>query len=496
VRALDSTDSRHESGGPVHIRAAGRMTALLVAAGMLAGGSLATPVDAVEPRSLTPVPGAAGIGDDYFPQDGNGGYDVQHYAVDVRYSVSTGELSGTTTVTARATHDLSRFNLDLVLDATSVRVDGTPVGFSSGGHELVVTPAAPISAGTRFAVTVDYHGVPARAQHRGVAPWISSGTEAMATNEPQIAPWWFPANDHPRDKATFDIAVTVPTGQEAVSNGTLVSTTAAPGWDTWRWHVAEPMATYLAFFAAGQFQYESGVSQGLPYFNAVSQGLDPTNRDAAMRLMRRSPGIVRWLETQLGAYPFSSTGGVTTSLSAGFALENQTRPTYPFLGNGRFARSIVVHELAHQWFGDDVAVDRWRDIWLNEGFATWSEWKYAEVHGGRSAERTLQERYADYGDSDPVWTLRVGDPGAHHLFDLAVYDRGAMTLQALRNRIGDDGFKRLLRRWVAEHGGGTGRVGQFERLAEQVSGERLDGFFDAWLFTGHKPAATEANGLR
>jgi aminopeptidase N len=470
--------------------------AVLVTATAVAVGSLTSAGAAVEAVRSAPSPGAPGIGDPYFPTDGNGGYDVRHYAVDVRYAVATGDLTGTTTVSARATQDLSRFNLDLVLDATAVRVDGLPVPFTSGGHELVVRPGTPIRTGTRFTVSVDYQGRPAEVSHRGNRPWVSSSAEAMATNEPQIAPWWFPANDHPRDKATFDISVSVPTGQQAISNGTFLGTTSQPGWDTWRWQADEPMAPYLAFFAAGSFEYESGVHRGLPYFNAVSTGLQPGNRSRALRLMRRSPAIVRWLETQLGDYPFSSTGGVTTSLSAGFALENQTRPTYPFLGNGRFARSIVVHELAHQWFGDHVAVDRWRDIWLNEGFASWFEWRYDEAHGGRSARATLLSRYNAYAAGDATWRLRIGDPGPDNLFDLAVYDRGAMTVQALRNRIGNADFKKLLRAWVSERGEGNGRVGQFERLAERVSGERLDGFFDAWLFTGRKPARTEANGLR
>ena len=482
----------------MHIRAAGRLASVLLAAGALLAGSLTEPVTAVEPHPhrVAPAAGAAGIGDPYFPLDGNGGYDVQHYAVDVRYTITTGELSGTTTVTALATQDLSRLNLDLVLDATAVRVDGVPVTFSPGTHELVVTPTAPLAAGSVFTVTVDYRGAPGRTSYRGVLPWVSSDTEAMATNEPKIAPWWFPANDHPRDKATFDIAVSVPSGNQAISNGSLVSTTSVPGWDTWRWRVAEPMVPYLAFFAAGRFDVESGVSQGLPYLNAVSQGLSTSNRAKAMRLMRRSPGVVRWLETQLGDYPFSSTGGVTTSLSAGFALENQTRPTYPFLGNGRFGRNIVVHELAHQWFGDHVSVDRWRDIWLNEGFATWFEWRYDEAHGGRSAQSRLLARYADHTAADPMWDLRIGNPGSGNLFDFAVYDRGAMAIQALRHRIGEDDFRKVLRRWVDRRGGGTGRVGQFERLAEDVSGERLDGLFDAWLFSGRKPTATAANGLR
>jgi aminopeptidase N len=257
-----------------------------------------------------------------------------------------------------------------------------------------------------------------------------------------------------------------------------------------------PMATYLAFFAAGDFKVESGVSQGLPYVNAVSMQLGPAKRDRAMRLMRRHPAVVRWFEGLLGDYPFDSTGGVTTSLFSGFALENQARPTYPYLGSGGYARSIVVHEVAHQWFGNQVSVDRWRDIWLNEGFATWTEWKWDEAHGGRRAQETLRSHYSAYVRSDPFWNLTIADPGPRRLFAYSVYERGAMAVQALRHRIGNHDFRRLLRTWLSDRADGTGRVAQFKRLAEDISGKQLDGFFEAWLYKGAKPARTKANGLR
>ncbi len=442
------------------------------------------------------MPGAPGIGDPYFSTMGNGGYDVAHYDIDVRYAVASGRLEGRTTLTARALHGLSRFNLDLALGVRAVSVDGSRATFSHSRRELTVKPAEPIREGRTFTVVVDYAGRPADVRIKGTSPWISSETEAMATNEPHIGPWWFAGNDHPRDKATFDISVAVPTGQQAISNGEHLGVSSVPGWDTWSWRAVEPMATYLAFFAAGRFVTESGVSQGRPYFNAVSRGLAPGNRVKAMKLMRRSPEVVRWLETQLGDYPFSSTGGVTTSLYAGFALENQTRPTYPFLGNGRYGRDIVVHELAHQWFGDYVAVDRWRDIWLNEGFASWFEWRYAEAHGGTRAQKTLRSRYRGYGADDPLWNINIADPGKNHLFAYAVYERGAMAVQALRHRIGGRDFKRLLRSWIARNASSTARVVDFKTLAEKVSGEQLDAFFKAWLTTGRKPARTAANGLR
>ena len=447
-----------------------------------------------------PAPGAAGIGDPYFPKDGNGGYDVEHYDVHVeRYDLRTTALSGWTEITARATQHLSSFHLDLMLDVDAVTVNGVPAAFDKvddAGHELEVTPRSAIPPGAELTVRVDYEGVPAELRYRGSKPWIFSDEETMATNEPHIAPWWFPANDHPRDKATFTIAVTVPSGKEAISNGHLLGSDDDGTWSTWRWSMDRPMAPYLAFFAAGDFRVQQGESDGLPFVNAVSRQLSAKKQDKAMRLMRRHPAVTRWFEGLLGRYPFGVTGGVTTSLFSGFALENQARPTYPYLGNGGYGRGIVVHEVAHQWFGNLVSVNRWRDIWLNEGLATWSEWRYDEAHGGIRAQRRLLNRWSGYPRGDRFWRLPIGNPGPKRLFAYPVYERGGMAVQALRHRIGNRAFTVVLRRWVDERADGTGRVGQLRRLAEEVSGEDLAGFFKAWLYTPERPRRTRANGLR
>jgi aminopeptidase N len=213
-----------------------------------------------------------------------------------------------------------------------------------------------------------------------------------------------------------------------------------------------------------------------------------------MDMLRRTPAFVRWLRSQLGPYPFSTTGGVVTSLNPGFSLENQTRPTYPGLGRG--STSLMVHELAHQWLGDSVSVRNWRDIWLNEGAATFMEVRYAETHGGRSAHRWLMDRYLSTPASDPFWNLAIGDPGADRIFDFRIYLRGGMALQALRQRIGNADFWAVMRSWVRSNRIGNGSTAEFQAVAERLSGANLDGFFDAWFFTPTKPARTRANGLR
>jgi len=437
------------------------------------------------------VRGSDGIGDPYFPLDGNGGIDVLRYRIHDTYRFGDRHLRGRTRITLLATQDLKTFNLDFLLPVRRVTVDGRNAGYDQASrHELVIRPKQHLRTGERVDVVVRYAGFPERHGYRRERNWLASDHEVVTMNEPHMAPWWFPANDHPLDKALVDIHITVPRGKQVVANGRLMSRKVLGDAATHHWRADEPMVPYLAFFAAGRFEISRGTHEGRPWLVAVSRRLAPAIRQDQMRLMKRTPQIVAWLETRLGDYPFGQTGGLVTSLQPGFALENQTRPTYQ-----PTSLSTVVHELAHQWFGDSVAVHGWRDIWLNEGFATFMEKAYAEAHGGRDAQQWLESTWEAFGASDPFWKLAIGDPGRDNIFAWPVYVRGAMTLQALRHRIGETGFWTILRTWAADREGGNGTTEEFHALAELVSGEDLDAFFQAWLFDGSRPAHTAGNGL-
>ena len=469
---------------------------LAVAGITTAGLVLTLPASGAPAASrAVPTPGSDGIGDRYFPRDGNGGINVLEYDIHDRYAFGTGRLSGFTRLTVRATRDLSSFNLDFLLPVSRVRVGGVAAGLERPvRHELRIIPATPITAGQTFRVRVDYAGQPGGLSYAGESNWLASADEVVTMNEPHMAPWWFPSNDHPRDKARMDIHVTVPKAKQVIANGRRVGRTVLNDLATVHWRALEPMAPYLAFFAAGSFAVDRGISRGLPWYVAASKGIPTAQRRVAMTMLRRSPAFVRWLQSQLGAYPFSTTGGVVTSLNPGFALENQTRPTYPAIGRG--STFLMVHELAHQWLGDSVSVRNWRDIWLNEGAATFMEVRYAETHGGRSARAWLTDGYTSTARNDPFWNLRIGNPGAARMFDSRVYLRGGMALQALRQRIGNADFWRVMRTWVRSHRNGNGSTGEFRAVAQRISGANLNGFFDAWFFTPAKPARTRANGLR
>nr|MBA2555392.1 hypothetical protein [Geodermatophilaceae bacterium] len=204
----------------------------------------------------------------------------------------------------------------------------------------------------------------------------------------------------------------------------------------------------------------------------------------------RQPEILQFLSGTFGPYPFSASGGIVDDYDVGFALENQTRPIYPpgSFGDQESGDSLVVHELAHQWYGDSLAVATWQHIWLNEGFATYAQWLRSEHEGLGSAQSLFEDVYRIPANSS-FWDLTIGDPGRNNLFDGAVYDRGAATLQALRLRIGDEDFFRLLPAWSALRADGNVTTAQFMALAEHVSGQQLDQFFDDWLFTPAKPPA-------
>ncbi|WP_314174209.1 M1 family metallopeptidase [Streptomyces winkii] len=467
---------------------------LIVAGAVVAALALTVPASAAD---AGPSPGAPGAGDSYYPDYGNGGYDASHYDLRLKYQPKSDELSGTATVLARATQDLSRFNLDFALDVKEVHVNGRKAKASAtGAHELEVTPAQPIEKGEHFTVVVRYSGVPSKVEVNGFTSWQRTPDGAVAANEPESAWWWYPSNDHPSDKATFDISVAVPKGYQSLSNGELVSQEpAGDGWVRDAWRSSTPQATYLATLAVGKFDITKGRTEGgIPVVNAYSKGLGDEDGSARASI-ERTAEVTDWLESVFGKYPFSSVGGYVPDTGAHFALETQTRPFY---GNDRFKEgtdvSVVVHELAHQWYGDSVSVRNWRDIWLNEGFATYASWLWSEKEDEGTAQEIADEVYASHPAGDEFWKVAPADPGAKNQFHEAVYDRGAMALQALRNKIGDKDFFTILKGWPAERGGGNARVGDFVKYAEKVSGKSLSSLFDTWLRTASKPAKPAFGG--
>jgi peptidase M1-like protein/immune inhibitor InhA-like protein len=667
--------------------------------------ALALPANALAAPTFSA--GASGVGDPYYPLDGNGGYDVGHYQLDVRYDPSTRVLNGKATIAAKATQNLSKFDLDFVgLTVRSITVNGAAAKWQRKKQELVITPASGLLNGSSFTTVVTYDGIPRALEEFGLSGFIATDDGALVAGEPHVAATWYPVNDHPSDKASYSIRVTVPAGLQAVSNGVLVSQITSGGRTTWRWDEADPMASYLVTAMIGQFDIHAYTTGGIRFWDAIdpvlfapaalphsgtqlaisqqadnsykrlmrtiavpaggtslsfwvtrdtefpwdfffveahtvgsdawttlpdvnghsstdtgascpdswgglhtflahyqtnngdgtcsptgttgswnaatgksdgyeqwqvnlsayagktveislsyasdyvvqragvfiddvvsSTGVGSTSFEAdgnvldgwtvpgaptgspgndndwiagtvaaeppplgsvAQAAFARQREILSFESKRFGNYPFPTAGGIVDSLPGlGFALENQTRPVYSevFFTDPVSAQFVVVHELAHQWYGDNVAVRNWRDIWLNEGFATYAEWLWSEDKGFGSAQDNFDFLYEAIPADDGFWSVVVADPGPDFLFDFAEYGRGAMTLHQLRLAVGDATFFRILKTWHAQHAGGNGSTEQFIALAEALSGQDLTSLFDTWLYTPSKPVLSGAAAL-
>ncbi|MET7450767.1 M1 family metallopeptidase [Streptomyces sp. NPDC005574] len=436
--------------------------------------------------------GAPGVRDPYFPQAGNGGYDVTHYDLALDYDPGRQHLTGTAGLTARATQRLSAFDLDLKgLDVEQVTVDGSRTRWSRAGQELTVRPHDALARGRTFHVTVRYAGTPETVTDAdgSAEGWVRTDDGALALGEPTGSMTWFPGSHHPSDKASYDIAVTVPEGLQAVSNGELTSRTTARHRTTFRWHTAQPMASYVATVAVGRYEItRSTTRDGVPVYVAV----DPRRAKASRAVLAGIPGIMRWAQGVFGPYPFSSTGAIVDRADGlGYALETQNRPVFPDVPD----TGTLVHELAHQWYGDSVTPRTWRDMWLNEGFATYAEWLWQEEHGGDTAEAVFSALYrGDYYDSpdynEAVWAFPPAEPpSAGRLSDSPVYERGAMVLHRIRQTVGDGAFRGILRGWAAVHRHGNADTADFTAYVERKApGKDLSEIWKDWLYGDGRPA--------
>ncbi len=434
-----------------------------------------SPADA--PPDDEPGAGATGSGDPYYPDIGNGGYDVDHYDLDLTWQPDVGRMDGVATITATATESLSSFALDAIdLDVASTTVDGAPATAApSGERDLVVTPAEPVASGATFTTVVAYGASPKTID--GADPvdpgWVADGDEVYAIFEPHGAATLFPSNDHPSDKASYTFRVTVPDGLDVAANGLLAETVPGEGVATWVYDAPDLMATYLVQLVIADLTFvESTGPDGLP----IRHAFDADIAESYAGSMDRTADMIDVYDDLFGPYPFVAYGAVVVDEPLGFALETQTLSIFGTDAAG--SESVVAHELAHQWFGNAVSPATWQDIWLNEGFAVYAELLWQE-HEGTGGPDEFAAAFS--GGGFPLYDIPPADPGAETLFAASVYDRGALTLHVLRDTVGDDAFFEIVRTWLGRYSGDSASTADFEALAEEVSAQDLTPLFDAWL---------------
>ncbi|GAA3636573.1 M1 family metallopeptidase [Kineosporia mesophila] len=469
-------------------------TAATVSLGLLAAvGVPGTALASAGGGVFDPRPGSAGIGDRLYPTLGNGGYDAQHYDLDVKYL--TGEpssgIDGSVTMKARATQDLSRFDLDFSGDSVgAVTVNGRKAGFRRDGEDLVITPAKALHRGATFTVTVSHFTATPTEPIPGEllsAVFFITPDGSATSGQPNAMHAVYPSNDHPRDKASFTISMNVPKNETAVANGVLQHKKTRGDRTTWTYEQRQPMATELTQLAAGQFTViDQGKVNGVPVRDVVPTRLVDEYK-SRLAVSRKQ---IAWMEKRVTKYPFDLYGSLVVDTQLGFALETQTLSLYdtPWWDYPEYVWDPVMnHELAHQWFGDDVAPWEWSDVWLNEGHATWYEQLYAFDQPGYTVGTFDDSMKAEYADANiqraengPVAQPRSGD--VYDVFNSNVYGGGALVLYALRQKIGTQKFVALERAWVTKYSGKSASTADFIALASKVSGHDQSAFLKDWLY--------------
>lgn len=462
------------------------MTALVAA---LACAGLGSGVANAAPSYEGGQPGADGAGEPYYPQDGNGGYDVSDYNLAVDYAPASHLLSASETISARATQALSSFNLDLTgLTVDSVLVNGKDATFTrTGEHELVITPEKSLRRGLPFWTQIQYHGTPSPISDPvlGDNGWqYAKSGGAFVAGEPRSASTWYPVNDTPLDKATFHFAITVPNEWGVIANGRELGTAKTATGTTHFWAEETPAVPYMTTVAIDKWEFDrTRLSNGRPVVSAYAPSTSAATRAAEARL----PEIIDFLSSKFGPYPVDAAGGIFLAEPIGFSLETLSRPIY----SGRAGNiQTIVHENAHQWYGDSVAVEHWKDVCMNECFASYAQWLWSEAKDGQD----LNARYLGTVKAvpDAFWTdpaNKLYDMGPGHEFTRnGVYQKGPLALHALKNTIGAGAFDFVLKTWPALHRNGNASFLDFQKYTELVAHRSLKGFFDAWFYSSAKPA--------
>jgi aminopeptidase N len=505
------------------------LTALVI---VIAVGLAIAPAAIAKPNKQI---GARSLGDPLLPQIGNGGYDVDRYRIELDYDPVANEFEeATTRIVATATQRLREFSLDFQeLDVSRVTVGGREAGFRqveatpdlsdnpdvTQPMKLVVEPApnSRPKKGREFVVKVQYSGdpQPITDPDTSIEGWIracypldppQTCDGAFVVNEPMGAQSWFPSNNYPTDKATFDTLIRVPQAKTALGVGELAARTEhGDGTATWHWSEDDPTATYLTTATVGDFIYreesmvETSTGRTLPVYNAIDSSATQSQLDAINASLSEAPGQINFFSDLYGPYPFDSTGAVADrAAGVGYALEVQTKPHYSggfTSGNPSINISTQAHELAHQWFGNSATLETWADIWFNEGWANWSDWYWSfSEDGGDDPEAIFDDLYANTPDEDWETAPAVLDGDPANLFHFfPTYQRGAMTLQGYKEIVGDDRFFAFARELLTTFAYGNVSTEELIEKAKAISGfsgaelALLDDYFQQWLYGETKP---------
>ena len=430
--------------------------------------------------------GSVGLVDSFYPLLGNGGYDALHYQIDLDINPSANTIEAQTTMTARATQNLAAFNMDFSgLTVDGITLDGQDVAFSRQGTELTIVVTEPLEPGDEFTTTVRYSGEPEPILDPGVPftqiGWLNEDGAVFTVSEPSAAMTWYPANHHTTDKATFEFRLTVPSSLTAAATGILVEETQSNSRTTTTWQMTDPMATYLAAVYVGDFErVENSQADGLLIRDYVPRSCPnlSTVEDCSSRIREAltiTPEVIGYFESLLGPYPFEAYGTIVMPFELGFALENQTLSIHGFY---TLTPEIIAHEIVHQWIGNSMTAQDWSEIWLHEGFATYLSHMYLDEIYGVDIDTKMRELARNMAAIDAVPPNQIS---VEQMFDISVYERGALTLHALRRLVGDEVFNDILHTHYQSSIHSNTTIESFLNTVTQLGGVQAANLVESWL---------------
>jgi aminopeptidase N len=529
---------------------------------------------------------AHGIGDPILSNSGNAGYDVEHYDLDITWLPQSKSIDAYAEINCTATKNMRTFNLDFNgFEVEELLVNDIPTKYLRFGQEfqLLLTRENWLDKGDDFSIKIHYKGVPNSTINKDgyLDGWNQYSGGVMVASEPDQAPNWIPVNDHPLDKATYHMLITVPKPYIAAANGEPGSITDNGDTRTYEFNVDQPMASYLATVNVSKFQVDTVYGPNeLPIINYYPEYY----KDEEKSPFKRLPEMIETFNSLFGTYPFNTAGVIVVDDELNFALETQSRSIF---GTDAKEEWIVAHELAHQWFGDSVSLKSWQETWLKEGFASYAEILWEEhAISKESAENHLKDWYAmmttfggahiskeefiqpfasgfiplpevDITEDQILETIKVvagknvaqqeianallimeekgmlvsnipfaleaisfdqvyanakfyndfylsigflesartaediakmGPPmppgkveEPWQMYSTSVYKRGALTLHALRLKVGDETFFKILREFAERYQYSNASTEDFITLSEEISGQALNDFFREWL---------------
>ncbi|KPL19730.1 MAG: hypothetical protein AMJ92_01990 [candidate division Zixibacteria bacterium SM23_81] len=416
-------------------------------------------------------------------------YDVLHYEINMDIdipgdTVRTASVfidcqSQTDTLT---TVDLRFFRMTI----DSITVNGESKSYTRDDDELLVDLGGAVSQGDTFQVAVYYHGRPITGLVQ-MGLFISPSI-TYSIGAPEGAYRWYPCYDHPSDKATADLNITVPAGYIVASNGTLVGSKLDEKRSKaiYQWSEDYPISTYLICVVISQYTsfsmwyYTDQDTMEIPIWVAASDSAD------AVADFANLPDMIACYADLFGPYPFIEEKYAMATFNWGGAMEHQTCVSwgFPITGNQDWEH-VVAHELSHMWWGDWVTYDDFADVWLNEGFATycealWWQYLYGEV-GLQIYMDDMQDYYANWENSTGH-RFPIYDPPPGYIYSPTEYEKGGCVLHMLRFVVGDSTFFDILRTYGTTYAYANAVTADFQAVCEAESGQDMDWFFDQWIY--------------